>query len=67
MSAIEKFEGWGITFYKPSDDQVVLPPDITDVSSEELGLLFTRLTAWTDYIASQLTMAQLEERGALRK
>jgi hypothetical protein len=67
MSALEKFSGWGLSFSKPSDEQVVLPPDITDVSSEELGGLFTRLTAWTDYIASQTTMALLEERAALKK
>lgn len=67
MSAIEKFQGWGLTFNKPSDEQVTLPPDITAIVSEELGALFTRLTAWTDYIASQLTMAQLEERAALKK
>jgi hypothetical protein len=67
MSALEKFEGWGIHFAKPSDDQVVLPPDITDISSEQLGQLFTRLTAWTDYVASQMTMAVLEERAALKK
>jgi type IV secretory pathway protease TraF len=64
MSALEKFSGWGLTFSKPSDEQVVLPSDITDVSSEELGGLFTRLTAWTDYITSQLVMAQLDERSA---
>ena len=67
MSALTKFEGWGLHFEKPSDEQVKLPADITDISSEELGLLFTRLTSWTDYIASQLTMAQLEERAALKK
>ena len=67
MSAIDKFAGWGLTFQKPSDEQVVLPPDITDVSSENLGELFTRLTAWTDYIASQKVMAELEERAALKK
>jgi len=67
MSAVRKFEGWGLTFQKPEGDQVHLPPDITAVSSEELGELFTKLTAWTDYIASQLTMAQLEERAALKK
>lgn len=67
MSALEKFKDWGLTFAKPHDKQVALPPDITDISSEELGELFTRLTAWTDYIASQLTMAQLEERAALKK
>lgn len=64
MSALDKFSGWGLTFSKPSDEQVVLPPDITVVSSEELGGLFTRLTAWTDYITSQLVMAQLDERNA---
>jgi hypothetical protein len=67
MSAIKKFEGWGLTFYKPEGEQVRLPSDITTLDSEELGELFTRLTAWTDYINSQLTMAQLEERGALKK
>ncbi len=66
MSAVKKFEGWGLTFRKPADGQVELPRDITDISSEELGELFTRLTSWTDYIASQVTMAQLEERAALK-
>lgn len=67
MSALDKFAGWGLHFVKPSDKQVVLPPDITDIDSEELGELFTRLTSWTDYIASQLVMAQLDERAALKK
>lgn len=67
MSALEKFKDWGLTFYKPEGEQVRLPADITSIGSEELGELFTRLTAWTDYINSQLTMAQLEERGALKK
>jgi orotidine-5'-phosphate decarboxylase len=64
MGALEKFAGWGIYFNKPSDEQVALPADITAIPSEELGKLFTELTAWTDYIASQLVMAQLEERAA---
>ncbi|CAB4123954.1 hypothetical protein UFOVP45_72 [uncultured Caudovirales phage] len=67
MSALDKFAGWGLHFAKPSDEQVVLPSDITAISSEQLGELFTRLTAWTDYIASQKVMADLEERAALRK
>jgi hypothetical protein len=67
MSALEKFKDWGLTFYKPEGEQVRLPADITTLDSEDLGELFTRLTAWTDYINSQLTMAQLEERAALKK
>lgn len=66
MSVLDKFSGWGLHFSKPSDEQVTLPRDITTVNSEELGELFTQLTAWADYIASQLVMAQLEERSALR-
>lgn len=67
MSALEKFEGWGLHFAKPSGEQVNLPADITAVSSEDLGELFTRITAWTDYINSQMAMAVLEERAALKK
>jgi hypothetical protein len=66
MKAVEKFAGWGLHFEKPEDKQVVLPPDITDVSSEQLGELFTRLTAWTDYVNSQVALAFLEERAALK-
>jgi hypothetical protein len=67
MSAMEQFNAWGLTFQRPEGDQVSLPSDITDISSEQLGQLFTKLTAWTDYISSQLALAQLEERTALRK
>lgn len=67
MSAIEKFAGWGLHFNKPEAGQVELPTDITAIASEELGELFTRLTAWTDYIASQKVMAELEERAASKK
>lgn len=67
MSALDKFKDWNLTFHKPEGEQVHLPSDITSLGSEELGGLFTSLTAWTDYIASQLTMAQLEERASLKK
>lgn len=67
MSAVKKFEGWNFTFNKPEGEQVRLPGDITVISSEELGKLFTELTSWTDYINSQLTVAQLDERAALKK
>jgi hypothetical protein len=67
MSVLQKIEGWGLTFQKPEYEQVRLPSDITILSSEDLGEMFTKLTSWTDYIASQLTLAQLDERAALRK
>jgi len=67
VTALDKFKDWGLTFHKPSEEQVKLPRDITAIASEELGELFTQLTAWADYINSQLTMAQLEERAAQKK
>jgi hypothetical protein len=44
-----------------------LPSDITMLTSEQLGEKFTILTAWADYAASQLAVAQIEERTAQRK
>jgi hypothetical protein len=67
MGALDRFGEWNLHFNKPDTEQVTLPSDITDVTSENLGELFTRLTAWTDYIASQLAVAQLEERAAQKK
>jgi hypothetical protein len=52
---------------KPAYDQAVLPPDITELSSEQLAEMFTILTGWADYMSSQLVQAQLAERDALRK
>ena len=66
MSALDKFKDWNLTFNKPGIDQVQLPDDITAIDSEDLGKLFTELTAWTDYIESQTAMAILEERAALK-
>jgi hypothetical protein len=52
---------------KPTYELTPLPPDITSLSSEQLAELFTVLTGWADYTASQLAQAQLAERAAQRK
>jgi len=57
----------GIELPKPSYAQATLPPDITELSSEQLAEMFTILTGWADYMSSQLVQAQLAERDALRK
>lgn len=67
MSALQKLDDWGLTFYQPTSEQVKLPADITAITSDQLGELFTRLTAWTDFLASQVAMAKLDERAALNK
>ena len=66
MTVISKVQELGLWFNKPTADQVVLPSDITALSSEQLAETFTKLTAWADYIASEQAMAILEERAAQR-
>ena len=62
-----KFDDFGLEFRKPNISQVDMPHDVTLLSSEQLAEKFTALTAWADYIASQLAVSQIEERNALRK
>ena len=66
MDILERASEMGIVFRKPTLEQVQLPADITMLSSEQLAEKFTALTAWADYIASQLAMAQIDERDAQR-
>lgn len=51
---------------KPTYEITPLPPDITSLSSEQLAEMFTVLTGWADYTASQLAQAQIDERAAQR-
>lgn len=67
MTVVSKIEDWGLDFQKPELDQVSMPADITMLSSEQLAEKFTQLTAWADYIASQVALAQIEERAAQRQ
>jgi hypothetical protein len=64
---VSKLKDLGLTVVKPDMEAVKLPADITLLSSEQVGETFTVLTAWANYAASTLTMAQLEERNAQRK
>lgn len=56
----------GLNLPKPKYEQAVLPPDITALSSEQLAEMFTVLTGWADYMASQLVQSQIAERTAQR-
>ena len=67
MGAVDRIADWGLEFAKPDLDQVFMPADITLLSSEQLAEKFTQLTAWADYIASQLAFATIEERAAQRQ
>jgi hypothetical protein len=41
-----------------------MPKELTDLDGEELSHLFSSLTAWSNYIATQLSAAQVDERYA---
>ena len=66
MSEIDLIMKRGLALPKPQYEQATLPPDITALSSEQLAEMFTILTGWADYLASQLVQAQLSERDAQR-
>jgi hypothetical protein len=66
VSELDLITQRGLELPKPKYDQAVLPPDITELSSEQLAEMFTILTGWADYMASQLVQAQLAERNAER-
>jgi hypothetical protein len=41
-----------------------MPKELTDLDGEDLSHLFSSLTAWSNYIATQLSAAQVDERYA---
>ena len=63
---ISRYNKLGLVFQKPDVEQVQIPADITDLSSEQLGEKFTGLTAWSNFVASQLSLATIKEREAER-
>lgn len=59
--ALESLEEQGISAWPSQTDQPVLPREISSLTSTELSNYFTRLTAWSDYVAVQLSAAQVDE------
>lgn len=55
------------TVKKPSYEMAILPPDITSLSSEQLAEVFTVLTGWADYLATQYSNAQVNEKFLEKK
>jgi hypothetical protein len=48
---------------KPQYDIPTLPADITDLGDEDLMVLYGKLTAYADFIAVQVSCAQVDERS----
>lgn len=51
---------------KPRGTVPSLPEDITELGDEDLMVLFTDLTAWSDYASSQHAVSAIEEREQQR-
>lgn len=54
---------WG----QPQIEMPILPPDLTAIGDEDLMILYSLLTSWSDYISTQVSCAQVDERAAERR
>lgn len=62
---IDQLAQQGLTIPKRVDlDMPTLPPDISAVGDEELMGLFSKLSAFSNFLEAQLACAQIDERRA---
>lgn len=52
---------------QPETEIPVLPPDLTAIDDEDLMILYSLLTAWSDFVSAQVSCAQVDERAAEKK
>jgi hypothetical protein len=62
--AVEELLNQGFVITPTQSTYPVPHADLTILDSEELSRLFSKLTAWTNYVATQLAAAQIDERAA---
>lgn len=62
--AVEEILNQGLVIAPTQSVYPVPQSDLTLLDSEELSRLFSQLTAWTNYVATQLSAAQIDERCA---
>jgi len=60
--AVEKMREQNINLWPEQDKQPPMPKDISLLESDELSALFTRLTAWSNFVAGQLAASQVDEK-----
>jgi hypothetical protein len=65
--AVDLMSQQNINMWPEQSKQPVMPKDISVLDSEELSELFTRLTAWSNYVAGQLAAAQVDEKFLEKK
>lgn len=52
---------------QPETEIPILPPDLTAIDDEDLMILYSLLTAWSDFVSAQVSCAQVDERAAEKK
>lgn len=62
--AIEDLLNQGFVIAPAQGDYPLMPRDLTELGGEQLSNLFSHVTAWTNYVATQLSAAQIDERAA---
>lgn len=66
--AAESLAKQGLHLWEQPETEIpVLPSDLTALDDEDLMVLYSLLTAWSDFISTQVSCAQIDERAAERR
>lgn len=60
--AVDTLSAQNISMWPEQAKQPLMPRDISVLDSDELSELFTKLTAWSNYVAGQYAAAQVDEK-----
>lgn len=52
---------------RPNGEMPDLPPDLTELGDSGLMVLFRQVVGWQKYLATQLALAETDEKSATRK
>lgn len=66
--AYDELLGQGLSLHpQPNTEIPILPADLTSIEDEDLMVLYSLLTAWSDFVSAQVSCAQVDERSAEKK
>lgn len=63
-AAVDELLDQGFTIAPAQGAYPLMPADLTALGGEQLSNLFSHITAWTNYVGTQLSAAQIDERSA---